>query len=188
MTNRPAAPPSAVLDRTAAPPTPSTVPPGPTPPTVPPGPTPTPTTARSLAPDLARGLMLLLIAVANVWGYLEGRALGPGSRPVDGTTADRVVDGLVSDRLRQVALGALVVNAVANAPYALVVARVWAPADGVHLAAHVLHDVSGMVMGVGYVCLFAWVAAGLARRGRRGPFEVWLRRRAYGTAGQASAA
>jgi uncharacterized membrane protein YeiB len=51
---------------------------------------------RSLAPDLARGLLLLFIAVANVWGYLYGSPLGTGSRPLDGSTADRVVNGLVS--------------------------------------------------------------------------------------------
>lgn len=59
---------------------------------------------RSLAPDLARGMLLLFIAVANVWGYLYGREMGIGYRPVDGGTADRLVDGvvalLVDDRSR----------------------------------------------------------------------------------------
>jgi uncharacterized protein len=304
-------------------------------PATPPGPARTAT--RSLAPDLARGLMLLLIAVANVWGYLEGRALGPGHRPLDGTALDRLVDGvvafLVDDRarpmfavlfgfgmammagrlaargadeptvrgvlrrrslwlvalgvlhaallfigdilapygatglvalafvtrpdrvlrrwfwgstalvlvtgvafrwltlgadvgpeptadylasvpgrlvgvgvnigaaavllafvplvvvgivlyragwitdpgahraqLRRTALAALAVNLVANLPWALVVARVLPEPDpGVFLAVQLAHDVSGMVMGVGYVCLFAWAAAALGERVRSAP-------------------
>lgn len=392
------------------------LPPAPSPAPLAPGPA--RTAARSLAPDLARGLMLLLIAVANVWGYLEGRDVGPGHRPLDGSPLDRAVDGLVTflvddrsrpmfavlfgfgmammagrlaargaddrtvrrvlrrrstwlvvlgvlhaallfigdilapygatglvalafltrpDRvlrrwfwgstavvlvtggvfrwltlsedvgpdpvadylasvpgrllgvglniaasvvllafvplvvvgvalyragwitdpgahraqLRRTALVALGVNLVANLPYALVVARVVPePEPGAYLAVRLAHDVSGMVMGVGYVCLFAWVAAALgdrvrstaaravvatgersltsyllqsvmfapllsawglglgrhlgtaqatalaigvwlvtvlvaaalASRGRRGPFEVWLRRRSYGRA------
>lgn len=51
---------------------------------------------RSLAPDLARGMLLLFIAVANVWGYLYGRDTGVGYRPADGGAVDRVVDGLVA--------------------------------------------------------------------------------------------
>lgn len=51
---------------------------------------------RSLAPDLARGMLLLFIAVANVSGYLYGRELGLGFRPVNGTAADHVVDGFVA--------------------------------------------------------------------------------------------
>ena len=51
---------------------------------------------RSLAPDLARGMLLLFIAVANVWGYLYGRDTGIGYRPVDGGAADQVVAGLVA--------------------------------------------------------------------------------------------
>lgn len=50
---------------------------------------------RSLAPDLARGLALLGIALANSVLHISGRDLGPSSRPVDGSTADRVVDMLV---------------------------------------------------------------------------------------------
>ena len=45
----------------------------------------TPTSARALAPDLARGLMLLLIAVANVHVYLSDRPIGVRSYP-DGLT------------------------------------------------------------------------------------------------------
>lgn len=50
---------------------------------------------RVLAPDLARGLALLGIALANCVVYVSGRTVGPLLRPVDGTTADRVVDTLV---------------------------------------------------------------------------------------------
>lgn len=59
-------------------------------------PAPTDPGARSMGPDLARGVLLLFIALANVWGYLYGRDLGVGGRPVDGGTLDRVVDGLVA--------------------------------------------------------------------------------------------
>ena len=48
-----------------------------------------------LAPDLARGLALLGIALANCVYYIGGRDLGPLARPVDGTAGDRVVDVLV---------------------------------------------------------------------------------------------
>lgn len=50
---------------------------------------------RSLAPDLARGIALLGIALANSVIYITGRELGPSLRPVDGTLADRGVDVLV---------------------------------------------------------------------------------------------
>ncbi len=46
---------------------------------------------RSLAPDLARGGMLLLIALANSHVYLHGHAVGVRGYPVDGTVADRAV-------------------------------------------------------------------------------------------------
>lgn len=53
--------------------------------------------ARSPAPDLARGAMLLLIALANVWTYLYGRGLTAlGERPADGSDVDRLVDGLTA--------------------------------------------------------------------------------------------
>ncbi len=71
------------------------------------GPTPMgPTTAeqRSWAPDLARGAVLLGIALANVGLYLHGTDTGPGMRPVDGSPLDRsldfVVTLLVNDRSR----------------------------------------------------------------------------------------
>ena len=57
-------------------------------------PGPIPHHRRSLAPDLARGAMLLFIALANVVGYLYGREFGYGHRPVDGDTVDRVTDGV----------------------------------------------------------------------------------------------
>ncbi len=60
--------------------------------------------SRSLGPDLARGFLLLFIALANVWGYLYARPTGVGHRPTEGAAVDRVVDGLtaflVDDRSR----------------------------------------------------------------------------------------
>ena len=51
---------------------------------------------RSPAPDLARGFMLLLIAVANTPYYLWGREMNPWtSHPVDGSALDKVTDFLV---------------------------------------------------------------------------------------------
>lgn len=47
--------------------------------------------ARSLAPDLARGGMLLLIALANSHVYLHGHPVGVRGYPADGTVADRAV-------------------------------------------------------------------------------------------------
>jgi uncharacterized membrane protein YeiB len=51
---------------------------------------------RSLAPDLARGSVLLFIALANVSVYHYGRELGVGHRPADGTAPDRSLDLLVT--------------------------------------------------------------------------------------------
>jgi len=51
----------------------------------------TPTAARALAPDLARGGMLLLIALANVHLYLYGRSLGVRGYPREVEGVDRVV-------------------------------------------------------------------------------------------------
>ncbi|WP_454854398.1 DUF418 domain-containing protein [Promicromonospora soli] len=51
---------------------------------------------RSPAPDLARGFMLLLIAIANTPFYLWGREMNPGaSHPLDGSAADKVADFLI---------------------------------------------------------------------------------------------
>ncbi|WP_159620065.1 DUF418 domain-containing protein [Ruania rhizosphaerae] len=53
-------------------------------------------TERALAPDLARGFMLLLIALANTPWYLYGQASGMTSaHPVDGSTLDRIVQFLL---------------------------------------------------------------------------------------------
>ena len=65
---------------------------------------PTPPSQRSWAPDLARGAVLLGIALANVGLYLHGTDTGPGFRPVDGSPLDRTLDFfvtlLVNDRSR----------------------------------------------------------------------------------------
>ena len=51
---------------------------------------------RSPAPDLARGFMLLLIAIANTPYYLWGSEMGAGaSHPVDGSAVDKVADFLI---------------------------------------------------------------------------------------------
>jgi uncharacterized protein len=50
--------------------------------------------SRALAPDVARGAMLLLIALANVHLYLYDRPLGVRLYPAGPTGADRVVTGL----------------------------------------------------------------------------------------------
>jgi len=55
---------------------------------------PLPPGERSLAPDLARGAVLLGIALANVPIYLHGT--GPGFRPVDGSGLDQALDLLVT--------------------------------------------------------------------------------------------
>lgn len=47
--------------------------------------------ARSLAPDLARGAMLLLIALANAHVYLYGHPVGVRGYPIPESTGDRVV-------------------------------------------------------------------------------------------------
>jgi uncharacterized protein len=65
---------------------------------------PVPAPRRSWAPDLARGAVLLGIALANVSLYLHGTETGAGQRPVDGSTLDRTLDLvvtlLVNDRSR----------------------------------------------------------------------------------------
>jgi uncharacterized membrane protein YeiB len=51
---------------------------------------------RSPAPDLARGFMLLLIAIANTPYYLWGSTMSFGtSHPVDGSAVDKVADFLI---------------------------------------------------------------------------------------------
>ena len=57
---------------------------------------PTGLTGRAPAPDLARGAMLLLIALANTPFYLYGRAHSEaGFHPVDGSVVDKVVQALL---------------------------------------------------------------------------------------------
>lgn len=46
---------------------------------------------RALAPDIARGLMLLMIAVANVSAYLWGGGADLTGHPTDGTALDRAL-------------------------------------------------------------------------------------------------
>ncbi|QCB94031.1 DUF418 domain-containing protein [Cellulomonas shaoxiangyii] len=76
---------------TTSPPPPAVAPPAPAPQV-----TPVPAAERAVAPDVARGLALLGIAIANAVGHLWGVATGPGGRPVDGSTLDRIVDGVVA--------------------------------------------------------------------------------------------
>jgi uncharacterized membrane protein YeiB len=57
---------------------------------------PTPKGERSLAPDLARGSVLLFIALANVSTYHYGRELNLAYRPVDGSPLDHALDFVVS--------------------------------------------------------------------------------------------
>ncbi|MER7366408.1 DUF418 domain-containing protein [Nonomuraea wenchangensis] len=54
----------------------------------------TPVTHRALAPDLARGLMLLLIALAHAHMYLGGHPVGFRGYALDGGTPDRPVAGV----------------------------------------------------------------------------------------------
>ncbi|QVQ51254.1 hypothetical protein J4H86_20885 [Spiractinospora alimapuensis] len=53
------------------------------------------TQGRALAPDLARGVALLGIALANSVLYIGAEAYGARSRPLDGTPLDRTVDLLL---------------------------------------------------------------------------------------------
>lgn len=51
---------------------------------------------RSLAPDLARGMMLLLIALANVSWHLWGRETRTGSaHPIDGSAVDKALQAVM---------------------------------------------------------------------------------------------
>ncbi|MGI5270441.1 DUF418 domain-containing protein [Nonomuraea sp. CA-218870] len=59
----------------------------------PPAPGATPVTRRALAPDLARGLMLLLIALAHAHMYLSGHEAGFRGYALDGAALDRLVAG-----------------------------------------------------------------------------------------------
>ncbi|MFC3689855.1 DUF418 domain-containing protein [Aquipuribacter hungaricus] len=57
---------------------------------------PTPRAERAWAPDLARGAVLLGIALANVSIYLHGADIGAGGRPVGGSVLDRTLDVVVT--------------------------------------------------------------------------------------------
>lgn len=60
------------------------------------GPTPTASHQRSLAPDLARGLMLLLIVISNTTFYLFAAEYGPtGWHPAEGGPVDRAAQLLM---------------------------------------------------------------------------------------------
>lgn len=54
----------------------------------------TPIAQRALAPDLARGLMLLLIALAHAHMYLSGHEAGFRGYALDGDVLDRLVTGV----------------------------------------------------------------------------------------------
>lgn len=56
-----------------------------------------PSSERALAPDLARGVMLLFIALAHAPAYLFGRSIGVGGFPAEGGTPDRVAAFLLTD-------------------------------------------------------------------------------------------
>lgn len=75
-------------------------------------------------------------------------------------------------RLAQVAVGAAAVNVVGSLPLALAVAQVWHPQGTVLAFVELAHHVSGDVAGLGYVCLFGWVAAVLGDRARRGALSA----------------
>ncbi|QGQ19721.1 DUF418 domain-containing protein [Cellulomonas sp. JZ18] len=81
---------------TPTPPAPTPHPPAPGPSASPPAVTPVPAAERAVAPDVARGLALLGIAIANSVLHLWGVEVGVGSRPVDGSPVDRLVNGVVS--------------------------------------------------------------------------------------------
>lgn len=61
-----------------------------------PGVGPVPARQRAVAPDVARGLALLGIALANSAIHLWGGDVGPWLRPVDGSALDRLVNGVVA--------------------------------------------------------------------------------------------
>ncbi|MGW6128944.1 DUF418 domain-containing protein [Cellulomonas sp. NPDC055163] len=71
-------------------------------------------------------------------------------------------------RLGQVAVAAAAVNLVGGLPYALAVAQVWHPGETTLGVAELVHHVAGDVMGLGYVCLFGWLAAVWGERARSG--------------------
>lgn len=71
--------------------------PHPAPPSPAPTTAPSPGPARSLAPDLARGVMLLLIAIANSSWYLWGHPGGlTSAHPTDGSQLDRSIRAIMA--------------------------------------------------------------------------------------------
>ena len=89
----------------------------------------------------------LLFVSQVIIGFLVARS-GWLDRPWEHTAA-----------LARIAVWAIGVNLVANAPYALAVARVWSPTGPTVVVLDALHIGSGVLMGLGYVCLFALLAA-----------------------------
>ncbi|MBX9245355.1 DUF418 domain-containing protein [Actinotalea ferrariae] len=70
--------------------------------------------------------------------------------------------------LRKVLLVAVVVNVVANLPFALQMAQVIELDGALGAAAWTLHSTSGLLMGAGYICGFALLAVRWRERGRTG--------------------
>jgi uncharacterized membrane protein YeiB len=68
--------------------------------------------------------------------------------------------------LARVGVAGMVVNLL-NLPFALTVARVWTPDEPTAGVLRLVHDLSGIPVGLGYVCLFAWAAAALGERRSR---------------------
>ena len=71
-------------------------------------------------------------------------------------------------RLGQVTVVAAAVSLVGSLPYALAVGQVWHPGETLLATTVLVHHISGDVMGLGYVCLFGWLAAVWGQRARRG--------------------
>lgn len=71
-------------------------------------------------------------------------------------------------RLGQVTVVAAAVSLVGSMPYALAVGQVWHPGETLLATTVLVHHISGDVMGLGYVCLFGWLAAVWGQRARRG--------------------
>lgn len=61
--------------------------------------------------------------------------------------------------LRRVVLVGAVVNVCGSLPYALAAAGVWTPTGTANLATQLAHVLSGIVVGLGYICFFALVAS-----------------------------
>lgn len=123
----------------------------------------------SVASTTATGLFLVFVAPA-VLGIVVARA-GWLARP-----SDHVVV------MRRVLVAALVANLVGNLPHALAVAGAWHPGTRTQLGLELVHQATGLAMGLGYLCLFALVAERIGRSGRVVPGAV----RAVAAVGQRS--